>query len=171
MAILFYFGHLVLCHLALSIQPSVPTQFMAFGYLYRACFSAHVYCLWPIKKIMNCQSRQICPRYLLFYGLVFDPGSRLSISGTNHVGPPLPPGSSRGLQPPPVPHPNGQQQHTNGQPPQLQPRNPKVSVPMLSPNLMKSGEGELASFGGAKPRFIASSPNKVKHNKVKHNLK
>ena len=82
-------------------------------------------------------------------------GSRISISGGNSsIGPPLPPGSIRGVQPPPIPP-------SLGHPPQLQPRNPKVSVPMLSPGLVNSPDGDLNVFGGAKPRFVASSPNRV----------
>ena len=67
----------------------------------------------------------------------------MSMPGANLVVPPLPPGSSRGVQPPPVPP-----------PPQLQPRNPKVSVPAISPGLVKSPDAEAF----VKSRFVASSP-------------
>ena len=92
--------------------------------------------------------------YYKFLSFLFS-GSRISISGGNSsIGPPLPPGSIRGVQPPPIPP-------SLGHPPQLQPRNPKVSVPMLSPGIVNSPDGDLNVFGGAKPRFVASSPNRV----------
>ncbi len=58
---------------------------------------------------------------------------------------------------PPPPH---------GHPPQLQPRNPKVSVPMISPNVVKSPDGDLTAFCGVKARFVASSPNRVSQSEV-----
>lgn len=74
------------------------------------------------------------------------------------TGPPIPPGSSRGLQPPPPPPPPS----NLGQPPKLQPRSPKVSVPTTSPALSTPpAPSSLSPFGGAKTRFSASSPKKT----------
>ena len=72
------------------------------------------------------------------------------MSGNSVAVPPLPPGSVRGVQPPPIPP-----------PPQLQPRNPRVSAPTISPGLPKPPDTTDLTIFGAKTRFVASSPNRV----------